>query len=67
MMRNYKEVPKRARNSITIQIEKLVNKWGVKATRLVATKIFNEISKKKSLEEAIKQKESELQKLKLGN
>ena len=66
-MRNYQEIPKRARNSITIQIEKLVQKWGAKATRLVATKIFNEISKKKSLEESIKQKEIELQKLKSGN
>ena len=64
MVRTYQEVPKRARNSINIQIEKLVKKWGVKPTRLVAMKIFEGISKKNLLEETIKQKEAELQKLK---
>jgi hypothetical protein len=64
MIRTFQDVPKKARNSITIQIEKLVKRYGDRPVRLVATKIFDEISEKRKLEEEIKQKETELQKLK---
>jgi len=64
MVRTYNEVPKRAKNSINIQIEKLIKKYGEKSVRLVAMKLFGEISKRKILEDTIKLKEAELQKLK---
>ncbi len=63
MVRTWQEVPKRARNSITIQLEKLIKKWGVRETRLVALKIFQDIGEKIRLEEDIKNAESNLKKL----
>ena len=64
MVRTWQEVPKRARNSITIQLNKLIKKWGVRETRLVALKIFQDIGEKIRLEEDIKNAESNLKKLK---
>jgi len=64
MIRNYNDVPKRTRNSIDTQIGKLVKRYGVKAVRLGAMKMFEGISKKRKLEEDIKAKEVELQELK---
>ena len=64
MVRTYNDVPKRARNSITIQINKLIKKYGVRGVRLVALKIFNDLWEKTRLEEDIKSKETELKKLK---
>jgi len=64
MVRTYEEVPKKARNSIKIQIEKLIKRYDEKSVRLVAMKIFQDVSKKRKLEETIKEKEEELQRLK---
>jgi len=64
MVRTWQEVPKRARNSIIIQINKLIKKWGVREVRLVALKIFNDIGEKIRLEEAIKTAEENLKNLK---
>ena len=64
MVRTYQEVPKRARNSINIQIEKLVKKYGEKSVRLVAMKYLGKLQEKRLIEETIKIKEAELQKLK---
>lgn len=66
MVRTYQEVPKRARNSINIQIEKLIKKYGEKSVRLVAMKLFEKATKKRLIEETIKRKEDELAKLKKG-
>lgn len=63
MVRTYQEVPKRAKNSITIQVEKLVKKYGEKSVRLVAMRLFDKASKQRKLEEAIKKTEAELKKL----
>lgn len=64
MVRTWQEVPKRAKNSITIQLNKLIKKWGVRETRLVALKIFQDIGEKIRLEDDIKTAESNLKKLK---
>ncbi|KKL45861.1 hypothetical protein LCGC14_2351390 [marine sediment metagenome] len=64
MVRTYQEVSKRAKKSIQIQVNKLVGKYGEKEVRLVVTKLFERLYKKRKLEETIKEKESELQKLK---
>ena len=63
MVRTWQEVPKRAKNSITIQLNKLIKKWGVRETRLVALKIFDDIGEKIRLEEDIKLAEANLKKL----
>ena len=63
MVRTWQEVPKRARNSITIQLNKLIKKWGVRETRLVALKIFEDIGEKIRLEDDIKSAEANLKKL----
>ncbi len=63
MVRTWQEVPKRAKNSITIQLNKLIKKWGVRETRLVALKIFQDIGEKIRLEDDIKSAEENLKKL----
>ena len=55
MVRTYQEVPKRARNSIQIQIGKLVSKYGEKEVRLVAMKIFEKANKQNKLKQEIAQ------------
>ncbi len=64
MTRTYQEVPKRAKRSIYIQLGKLVDKYGFKETRLVATKFFGKVIAKEKLELEIESREVELQKLK---
>ncbi len=64
MIRTYNEVPKRAKNSITIQLEKLIKKYGEKAVRLVSMKNFEKKLKERRLQEEIAKKENELQDLK---
>ncbi len=64
MVRTYQEVPKRARNSINAQIGKLVKKYGEKSVRLVTMKFLGKLQEKRLIEETIKIKEAELQKLK---
>lgn len=67
MVRTYQEVPKRSRNSINIQIGKLVKKYGEKSVRLVAMKFLGKIQEKRLIEETIKIKEEELRNLKSKN
>lgn len=64
MVRTYQEVPKRAKNSITTQLEKLVKKYGEKEVRLVVLKYFEKSSKQRQLEKEIEEREAQLQKLK---
>ena len=64
MIRNHKDVPKRARNSINIQVNKLIDKWGEKEVRLVSTHIFEVSRDKKKLEAKIASDEKELNELK---
>ena len=64
MVRTYQEVPKRAKNSITAQLNKLVSKYGEKSVRLVVTKQFQKSSRQKQLEEEIAKREQELRNLK---
>lgn len=63
MVRTYKEVPKRAINSIRIQIEKLIKKYGEKEVRLVVTKVFEKKVQQRILKEDIAEKEKELEQL----
>lgn len=64
MVRTYQEVPKRVKNSITTQLNKLISKYGEKSVRLVVNKIFEKSSRQKQLEEEIAKREEELKKLK---
>lgn len=64
MVRTYEEVPKRARNSIRIQVGNLIKKYGEKEVRLVTMKVFEKSAKQRKLEEEIKSREQELEKLK---
>jgi len=64
MVRTYNEVPKRARNSINIQIKKLVKKYGEKPVRLIVMKYLGQLKERRLIEDTIKLKEAELQKLK---
>ena len=64
MLRTWQDVPKRARNSIVIKTEKLINKYGLQEVWLVMSKIFHQRSEKKRLEDEIRQKEKELANLK---
>ncbi len=64
MTRTFNDVPKRARNSINIQLGKLVKKYGTKEVRLVAMKIFEKEIKERLLKEDIAKKERELENLK---
>ena len=64
MVRTYQEVPKRAKNSITTQLNKLISKYGEKSVRLVVNKLFEKSSRQKQLEEEIAKREEELKKLK---
>lgn len=64
MVRTWQDVPKRARNSIVIQTEKLIKKYGTQEVWLMISKIFQQKADKKRLEEEIKLKEKELAKLK---
>lgn len=64
MVRTYKEISKRAKNSIVIQIGKLVKKYGEKEVRLVALRIFEKKSRERKLQEEIDRRENELQNLK---
>jgi CO dehydrogenase nickel-insertion accessory protein CooC1 len=66
MVRTYQEVPKRAKNSINCQIEKLIQKYGFKEVNLVVNKIFQKRKNKQKLQEEIEQRERELAKLKKG-
>ena len=64
MIRKYNEVPKRAKNSIVSQINKLIRKYGNKEVRLVVIRLFGKITKKRQLEEQIESREAELKELK---
>jgi len=64
MVRIYREVPKRAKNSIVAQINKLISKYGEKSVRLVVTKEFQKSFRQKQLEEEIEKREDELKELK---
>ena len=64
MVRTYQEVSKRAKNSINIQIGKLVKKYGEKSVRLVSNRFLGKIQEKRLIEQTIKIKEAELAKLK---
>jgi len=64
MVRVYTDVPKRARNSITCQVQKLVSKYGFKETQLVINKLFQQSKDKERLKEEIARREKELAKLK---
>lgn len=63
MINKYTDVSKRARNSIVVQTEKLVKKYGEKSVRLVIMKIFGKKSAQRKLEEEIAQRERELERL----
>lgn len=67
MINTWKDVPQRARRSITIQVEKLVKRYGEKCVRLVVMKLLEKKAKKRLLEESIKEKEKELEDLKKTN
>lgn len=64
MVRVHSDVPKRARNSITANLNKLMKKYGSREVRLVAVNVFQGIVKKEILEKQIEQKEAELKELK---
>lgn len=67
MINTWKDVPQRARRSITIQTEKLIKKYGTQEVWLVMSKLFQQKAEKKRLEDEIKQKEKELGDLKKTN
>ncbi len=60
MIRTEKDVPKRARNSINANIERLIKKYGEKAVRMVVMRMFVGKAKKRALEGDIAKKEKEL-------
>ncbi len=62
-IRTINDVEKRAKNSITIQIEKLIKKYGFKRVRLVVNKIFQSINDEEKLKKTIEEKEEELNRL----
>lgn len=64
MVRTYTEVPKRARNAIIANLNKLVKKYGEKSVRLVAMKSFEKSAKQRKFEEQIENAEEELKRLK---
>ena len=64
MVRTYQEVPKRAKNSIVANLNKLIAKYGEKSVRLVAMKQFAKSSRQRQLEEEIEKREEELKRLK---
>jgi len=64
MIRTHNDVPKRARNSITIQMSKLVKKYGEKPVRLVAMKYLGKLQEQRLIEKTIAIKEEELRRLK---
>lgn len=59
----HKDVPKRAKNSIKYQLEKLIGKYGEMETRLVINKYFENLREQRKAEELIKEKEKELERL----
>lgn len=63
-IRSHQDVPKRARNSISAQIEKLVKKYGDKSVRLVVMKYFTKKSETRKLEDEISKAEEKLNELK---
>lgn len=63
-IRTYQEVPKRAKNSINCKIDKLRNKYGTKATRLVVMKYFADLATEEKCLRDIAAKEEELANLK---
>lgn len=62
-IRTYQEVPKRAKNSIYVQLNKLINRYGEKSVRLVVMKYIGNLQEKRLIEKTIKIKEEELDKL----
>lgn len=64
MIRTYSDVSKRARNSINCQINKLVDKYGIKETRLVVMKYFSNYAAEIKCLKDIEEKEEELAELK---
>ena len=60
MVRTHQEVPKRAKNSIVAQLNKLVSRYGEKSVRLVVTKQFQKSLRQRQLEEEIAKREEEL-------
>ena len=64
MVYKYTDVSKRARNSIEIQINKLIKKYGFKEVRLVINKLFQGRIEKEKLEKEILEREKQLIKLK---
>lgn len=63
-IRTHEGVPKRAKNSITINLNKLIKKYGEKSVRLVTMKLLSNISNKTKLEKEIEEREEELKRLK---
>ena len=64
MKRSYESVPKRAKNSIQKQAEKLVNKYGETEVWLVLRKYFEARKERKSAEKQKVELEQQLIKLK---
>ena len=64
MVRTYKDIPKRAVNSITCQLKKLIKKYGQKEVKLVTLRCFEKSSKQRRLEQEISDAEAELKELK---
>ena len=64
MIRTYTGVPKRAKNAIIANLNKLIKKYGEKSVRLVAMKSFEKSTKQRKLEEQIENAEEELKEMK---
>jgi len=64
MVRKCTEISKRAFNSITIQLQKLIRKYGEREVRLVVNKFFQKQIMQNKLEAEIESREDELRKLK---
>lgn len=64
MVRTYKDIPKRAKNSITCQLDKLMKKYGEKTVRLITLRCFEKSSKQRQLENEIYNADEKLKELK---
>jgi hypothetical protein len=64
MAKKHKDVSKRVRNSVVAQFKKLINKYGRRDVWLVTKHHFDVLVMQDKLEESIKYKERELEKLK---